>query len=397
MLRRSLSAAVALCLWLAVDALAYAKPTVAILGLEVIDDGSGIDERSTAFAAEFTNALRHRAMLGKGSYQLAPNSNKDLLELKLLSDCADEGRACMAAIGRELRADALMYGKVEKRAEGFQVSLKLLNVETGTMERTLSEIVPYDAAAGDKLNEWARTLYNRLTGVPDTGSVRVRANASKGTVYVDGEVKTTLSAGGATVSGLSEGVHALAVESDGFDRYESQITISPGEVLDVTVHLEPATRGGPERPGKVSRVLFWTSVVATGASVAAFTITGTQVRSLEDDKQEQFERLVANGADVSNAPRDSNGDFTDVCAIAENNRGVAGAQDLIDTCEKGRNRALLTNVLIGTSVATALAATYFYYKGYIEPGGADSREAGAVTVTPAVGPGVVGAGVEITF
>jgi hypothetical protein len=77
--------------------------------------------------------------------------------------------------------------------------------------------------------------------------------------------------------------------------------------------------------------------------------------------------------------------------------GVMGATELIDTCDKGRSKALLTNILIGTSVATALAASYFYYKGYVQPKSATNKERSAVTVTPAVGPNIVGAGLEIQF
>ncbi len=395
--RSTITLAVALGLSLSLVARAHAKPSIAILGLEIIDDGGGVDKDATKFAADLTNGLRHRAMLGKGAYQLAPNSNKDLLELKLLSDCADEGRKCMAEIGREMNAETLMYGKVEKRDDGYQVSLKLLNVETGAMERTLSDIVPFDDGDADQVKEWARTLYNRLTGVPDSGSVTVRANANKGTVYIDGEVRTTLSAGSATISGLSEGSHSLAIESKSYVRYEGTVTVTPGESTDVSVQLERS--GGPietgERPGKTARILFWSSVVATGASVAVFTITGLQVRSLQDDKQTHFEIIIANGANTDGHPTDSNNDFTDVCAIADDNLGVTGVQDLIDTCDDGRSKALLTNIFIGTSVVTALAASYFYYKGYVQPKASEERP--TVTVTPALGRGMVGAGIEIQF
>jgi hypothetical protein len=217
-------------------------------------------------------------------------------------------------------------------------------------------------------------------------------------VYIDGEVKTTLSAGSATVSGLSEGEHTLGVEASGYKRYNTTIEVTPGEAVEVEVELvrKGGPTGGGERPGKTSRVLFWTSVVATGASITAFTVTGLQVRSLEDDKQEQFEILVANGADTSGSPTDSKGDFTDVCGVADANMAVQGAAELAATCDDGRSKALLTNLFIGTSVATALAASYFYYKGYIQPKSSKEREP-SFSVTPTIGSNVVGAGLEIQF
>src|SRR5688572_12086225 len=81
-----------------------AKPTVAILGLEVIDDGTGMEAKTTQFAKELTEELRKRPKAGTGPYALAPGSDKDLLELKLLSGCESEGKDCMAAIGKIGRA-----------------------------------------------------------------------------------------------------------------------------------------------------------------------------------------------------------------------------------------------------------------------------------------------------
>jgi hypothetical protein len=390
------------------------KPAVAILGLEVIDDGSGMDEQAAAVALGLTRALRHRAGIGKGAYQLAPNTDKDLIEMKLLSDCADEGRECMAAIGAGLGAARLLFGKVERRGDGFQVSIKLLNVETQNMERTVSDLVPFTEADGEGTKNWGRRFYNRLTGMPDDGSVRVRANVDKGTVSLDGEIKTTLSAGSARVSGLAEGTHTLTVDAKGYARYTDSVVITAGETTEVAVVLEP--RGGSAvdraaRPGGGYRALFWTSVVATGASVATFTVTGLQVRTLEDDKQKQFEivhgQLIAGGEDLSGYARDANGDFADVCRVASDHQtGYADAKKVVDTCDRGRSRAMLTNIFIGTSVATALAATYFYYKGYMAPKSATERASlpnsqrpsgPSVTITPSVGPNVVGAGVAIQF
>ena len=70
---------------------ALAKPQVAILGLEVVDEG-GLDAKIVKLATSLTAALRKRASLGAGPYKLAPNGNKDLLEMKLLGGCDDEGR-----------------------------------------------------------------------------------------------------------------------------------------------------------------------------------------------------------------------------------------------------------------------------------------------------------------
>jgi hypothetical protein len=239
----------------ALSASAQAKPSIAILGIEVQADGDDIDENATKLSNALTQGLRKRAARPNGPYRLAPNSDKDLLELKLLSDCFDEARACMATIGRELKADRLLYGRIKKRANGYQISLDLLNVSSKTMERSTSEIIPFEEASGSGIKDWSRSLYNRLTGVPDLGSLVITANVNKGTVYVDGEVKTSLSAGSARITGLSEGSHTIGIESDGHEAYGGEITISAGDTEELSVELDRKPDGKfggttTRRPGR---------------------------------------------------------------------------------------------------------------------------------------------------
>src|SRR5262245_63661808 len=111
MVRPALSVLVALMVT-STAAAAQAKPKIAILGLEVIDDGS-MTANTTLRAKQVTDRIREQAQRRSGRFQLAPNSNKNLLEMKLLSNCSDEAHSCMAEIGRELQADKLVYGKIE--------------------------------------------------------------------------------------------------------------------------------------------------------------------------------------------------------------------------------------------------------------------------------------------
>ena len=52
---------------------AAGKPPIAILGLEVFDNGGGIDPETTKAAKELTAALRERAKAGTGPYVPAPS------------------------------------------------------------------------------------------------------------------------------------------------------------------------------------------------------------------------------------------------------------------------------------------------------------------------------------
>lgn len=393
------------------SASAMAKPAVVVLGIEVIDDGSGIDSKTTELAKILTDALRQRTQLANSPFELAPNSEKDLLEMKLLSGCADEGRACMANIGRELNADRLIYGKVERRDGGYQVSLKLLNVETRAMERSTSDVIP----AGDNNppainNKWSRLLYNRLTGIPEEGNLTVQANAGQGAVYIDGEMATGLKGGRAQISGLAEGEHTVAVEAKGYRRYEAEVTITAGETVGLDVDLEPESSSGgvvglggggkvgkSERPGGTARILFWTTVVTTVAGAGAVTVTGLQVRGLEDDKVAAINTYhqMAEGMDDP-LPVD------DACASASPTK----APDVYDICEDGKSKASRANLFLAATGASAIAAGVFYYLGYIKPSATERRSARAgqgdsdeavVHIAPTITPDYLGAGVRIEF
>src|SRR5206468_10060463 len=99
----------------AAGASAFAKPSIAVLGLEVIDASGAPPQQDTQVAKELTDGLRSRAKAGTGPYQLAPGSDKELIDEKLLKACDNEAATCMAAIGNELGADILMFGHIERQ------------------------------------------------------------------------------------------------------------------------------------------------------------------------------------------------------------------------------------------------------------------------------------------
>src|SRR4051812_13481909 len=93
---------------------AVAKPQIAVLGLEVIDPSGTPTAQDTQVAKDLTDGLRGRAKANTGQYQLAPGSDKELIDEKLLNNCDDEKPACMSAIGTQLTAAVLMYGRLQK-------------------------------------------------------------------------------------------------------------------------------------------------------------------------------------------------------------------------------------------------------------------------------------------
>ncbi len=395
------------------DAVAEAKPTIAVLGLEVIDNGN-VDKETTRAAQRLAQELRTQAKQPDGKFDFAPNSEKDLLELKLLSGCSDEGRTCMAEIGSDLGADRLLYGKVERRRRGYQVSLKLLNTKTKQMEKTTSELIPTEDLHNRKINKWARSLYARLIGVPESGTLSIEANVDKATIYIDGSVATTLRDGSAKVLGLSEGTHTVTIEADGYIRYESEVAVSAGEVELLSVSLSAQSKKGKGKDegsnGTLWKVGFAGGVLLTGAMATGWAYNGLQVwGELNDAKVDAWNNLKGTQAydDIADG---SSGTVQDSCGKATGSNVTpdsTGALDaFISACKDGEDGAARTNLFIAGTAVAALATAYFGYQGWVVHGGKSNKERRAgkknkkktnLVVTPQISAGSVGAGLSLDF
>ncbi len=233
---RALSSACVVLLLLTTGGKAWAggKSPIAILGLEVYDNGSGIDPETTRAAKEVTAALRDRAKAGTGPYTPVA-SEKELIDEKLLNNCDTEAAVCMAAIGTELQAEAVLYGKIEKVTKTnpptYQVSLKLLNVTRKQLVSSTVETLPLTAATGTGPSTYAKAWYAKLVGINTGGTVVVKANVDRGTVLIDEEAKGNLASGTLTLSSVPEGRHTIAIEAKDYQRYETSITVHNGETL----------------------------------------------------------------------------------------------------------------------------------------------------------------------
>lgn len=214
-----------------------AKPSIAVLGLEVVDPSGTPTPADTAVAEALTKALRNRANTPTGTYQYVPRSEKELVDEKVLNNCNSEGIGCMSTIGKQLGADMLMYGHIERErgSSTYTVTVTLLDVTGGKKGQPYSDRLPI-GASDPQLELEAKKIYSRLTGDTGAGTVDVRLQgADRGTIYLDGEPRGTITSGAGEVSGVPEGHHHIAVEVGGFRRWERDVNVTAGETTDVTV------------------------------------------------------------------------------------------------------------------------------------------------------------------
>lgn len=398
---------------------AEAKQKLAVLGVEAEDANDSTSDTTANLARWLTQGLRARA--GKTSkYEVPASANKDLAEMKLLSDCLDEKPECMAQMGKDLGVERMIFGKLSKTKQGWNVSLKLINIQTRSVDgKTWEKQFAAGDATEDGMKKIATAAFADLTGTVAAGSIELQANVDTGTIYIDGTPKGMVSGRAASIADLPDGTYTVAVDSEGHKRWEKNVSVKAGEPTLVVAELEASTvgdgggddvggggggeppgggdQGSHARPGGVSRGLFWTSLVVTAGGVAAFTVTGLKVRDYENDKRDA---IVATGLNA--------GPDMDACAAAGNDTRYASVKN---ACDDGKRMATVTNVLIGVTAVAAVAAGFFYYKGYVAADKASREQAaarrkrrsvraaraGSITVTPQIYTTGAGLGAVITF
>jgi len=157
----------ALSLWVA-TARADDKPKIAVLGLEVQTTGGAPDPESTKIARDLTDGLRRKALGGAGQYVMAPNSERELIDEKLMASCLDENPKCMAQIGAGLKTDFLLYGRIDRNTkdcgDGYRVTLKLLDVAKAAevSPPTPSKSCIALATAKDNAKGWGEKTYGKI-------------------------------------------------------------------------------------------------------------------------------------------------------------------------------------------------------------------------------------------
>jgi hypothetical protein len=392
-----------------------ARQKVAVLGLEPEDAAAA------KVASWATVAMRNKAASLNQKFEVPVGGKRDLAEVKLLSDCVDEKVDCMAQIGKDLGVERLLYGKVtHTRSGGYTLSLKYLDVPGKRLERAayIKEIPAADVNEKG-VGRAAELAFVEVSGSAAGGSIEIQANVDSGTVSIDGKQRGTIAGRSATIGELAEGTYNIAIESPGKKTLTMTVTVKSGEPSVVVATLEDATGGtipgdppdspplvppsnppvddGTVRPGGGWRAAFWASLVVTAGGATAFTITGMKVRSLEDDKAAA---IVGSGGAFTAGPNE------DACSKAS----AEGYTPVTSICDDGKKYATMTNVFIGVTAVAAVAAGFFYYKGYIAPGPAKkkdvvtgrrrpAREAGVgeVMITPTIAPGGAGLGATITF
>ena len=220
-----------------------AEQTVSILGLEA---ASGTPD---AVASAVTDSLRQTAGEMAG-YRLIPG--RDLVEVKLVFSCPDEAPPCMAQAAQSIGVSKLIFGNVEPvGADGYLVTLKLLDAERGVIDTWISEQIARARATSAGLHAPARKWLAALLRQALPGSLKITGGVVGATVWLDGAQAGLLGADGLTIAGVAAGPHQLLVSKNGYEKYERRIELGSAASEKIAVQLTPV--GGVPAPRPVAK------------------------------------------------------------------------------------------------------------------------------------------------
>jgi PEGA domain len=374
----------ALCSWRPAIAAMDGIPT-AVLGLEAID-------APAALVDEVTEQLRQRV---SASPDLRRVAGKDLVELKLVFSCADEGHACMAQAGKSLDAEKLIFGSVKKSGRDFAIWLKLFDVRKEKVEAWVTDTLPAGQSDQAGIHVASGRWFAKLTGRPlNAGTIQVSANLYGAVVTVDGIPAGTTGEQPLTLPEVKPGRHEVVATKAGHARASQQFIVPPGQTVVVNLTLPPegeadATsnsappavaarraldaqapesqghqkeddeRTGSEPSGGDARGAyrtgFWVTLGASLVSAGAAVKFGLDVLKVNKDL-DQFRRYPcasnpAESCDTSGRPAP----LSDTDKSLRNSKISEGDHD--------RN---LQWVFIGVGSALGITSAYLLYKGYLD-------------------------------
>ena len=239
--RAVLGSAVLLC---AVPAGAQDRPTTTVLGLTT----EGPDD---TLVAENLTAVLRRAVDEERSVRHTGREST-LAQMSLAFGCEDQrATACLQQIGQELQSERLISGSITRTTRGgdwaFRVEVWMFDVEAGHEMSSASAQFGRSRSDIDDLRDLARTLVGRLLG-GGTGSLEIRSEADGARVHLDGERAGEVTGGRLVIEDVETGEHHVEIDADGYEPYETAVTVQPGETARVRARLVE-TGGGGEPPG----------------------------------------------------------------------------------------------------------------------------------------------------
>ncbi len=373
---------------------------LAVLGLETFDGAPA------AVANTITDALRQRVSSSKG-FRLVPG--KDLMEVKLVFSCPDEAPSCMAQAAKSLGAEKLVFGSVKKAADGYLVTLKMLDAAKGRVDAWVAEQVPRSQATAPGIRGPVQKWFTTLSGAGTSGGIRVTADIVGASVLLDGLPVGVTTEDPLELGGIATGQHDVVISKPGYEPVRKNVEVVGGEVATInavmgSVTPAPMTSGQGETGGEATTAAAADDDEGSGLKIATWATLGAGVVAL------------ALGAKFSLDVQAADKDLDPYRRFDCDNDGPPRACDAqgdevgpLSTRDQGEVRRILDDAntpktlqWVGYGVGAALigTGTYLFYKAYLSDDQAPSEDvslAKRLQVAPVIIPHGGGVSARLSF
>src|SRR3569623_573361 len=380
-------------------------PATAVLGLESTDVPPAVVDAISEELRQRVSAARDMRLV----------SGKDLVELKLVFSCADEGHACMAQAGKSLDADRLIYGSVKKDGNDVAVWLKSFDVHHERVDNWLTDKLPGKQTDADGIRTAVARWFAKLTGhATNVGTVLVSANTLGAVVTLDGVPAGVTSDQPLAIPDVKPGAHHLLLTKVGSAPARQDLTVTAGQTLTVNLALHPegmavvagsepggtirksgaGAEGGGGLPGTDDcragyRTGFWVTLGAGLVSAGDAVKFGLDVLKINKDL-DPFRR----GPCRADPAMSCDSMCKDAPPLTDQERKTR--DDKLAEVQRDRN---LQWVFIGVGSALGITSAYLLYKGYLDADDAPThREAmSGLRIFPTAGMSSGGVQAEFDF
>ncbi len=257
--RAALTLAVTTCAWGVAPGLAAAQaaPSAVVLNVEGDGVGSQITGAMTSVViAEIRNAPE---------YALVERPRASLSDLALVIGCDAQSADCIASVGEQLGAGALVYGTARSEAGGTRIKIEIFDVSTRRVVHRLQKVVPQQKDVVGTTRAEVAGLFSSMRQAEKAAKLTISSNVRGARVLLNDEPV------GSTPferDGIAPGTYKVTVARDGFVPWQMVAAISEGATLSLRADLKrdgvvvknpnPSTDPKPDRdpkpePGKEDR------------------------------------------------------------------------------------------------------------------------------------------------
>lgn len=210
----------------------WLMPTLAMAQTAVLDvEGKGLTKDTSK---TLTSILRNEAQQTLSS-QVVNKTPVNLSEFVILLGCDASSVACLAKVAKQLKAQRLLIGKLDKESNNkYRLFIEIYDTKKDKVTHRLQKVI-----SGTDLNVnfrmEAEQFFKSVIKQAQAASLTIKSNVRGARVTLNGNVEGTTPF---TRTGMKPGKYNIAVTSDGFNTWKLTLELAPKSKNNLTATLE---------------------------------------------------------------------------------------------------------------------------------------------------------------